>query len=67
MIYVTSRKGFNYFEQALYSGKFCSDYVEYILFKQRLMSTIRASMQRFKDCATASQMIKTNKLLVSGV
>ena len=61
LTYVSPPEGFDCHHRMLYKGKSCSDYVKITLTEQRLLSAVKLSVQQFKDCSTASLILKSQK------
>ncbi|WP_416666308.1 membrane protein insertion efficiency factor YidD [Egbenema bharatensis] len=59
--HLSPKKGFSCPHRLLNGEASCSEYVKHLLGKQDLATTIRFSVQRFRDCASASQTLRTRR------
>ncbi|NWF60447.1 MAG: membrane protein insertion efficiency factor YidD [Fischerella sp.] len=57
--YISPRKGFSCPHRLLHGGDSCSDYIKRSLTEQSLTEAVKSSLQRFKDCASASKILTT--------
>lgn len=59
--YLSPKKGFSCSHRMLHGGASCSQYVKNLLIDQNLESAIKMSVQRFRNCAKASQILRHQK------
>lgn len=55
---ISPYKGFNCAHRMLHKGDSCSEYVKKLIIEQSLILAIEGSIQRFRDCAEASQKLQ---------
>ncbi|NJM71964.1 MAG: membrane protein insertion efficiency factor YidD [Scytonema sp. RU_4_4] len=57
--HISPHKGFSCPHRLLHGGDSCSNYVKRMLSERSFIEAVKSSFPRFKDCAKASEILKT--------
>ncbi|MGB5974913.1 MAG: membrane protein insertion efficiency factor YidD [Nodosilinea sp.] len=60
--HISPRRGFSCSHRLLHGSESCSGYVRRSLTKQDFATALQSSIQRFKACRTAAQMLQLNQV-----
>jgi putative component of membrane protein insertase Oxa1/YidC/SpoIIIJ protein YidD len=57
--YISPYKGYSCAHRLLWGGASCSEYVKQIVAKEDLITAIKKSRQRFRDCTKANRILRS--------